>query len=92
VPNPNFPFRGAFYKDGSWRVEAGPNAVLAFAREGYTNKTINWKELLRPGSFRFSKVALKYWKDGMYEMYRSYSKAAFTKALQRLILEIQKRI
>jgi L-2-hydroxyglutarate oxidase len=70
---------------------AGPNAVLAFAREGYTNKT-TLKELLRPGSFRFSKVALKYWKDGMYEMYRSYSKAAFTKALQRLILEIQKRI
>jgi hypothetical protein len=37
VPNPNFPFRGAFYKDGSWRVEAGL-MCLAFAREGYTNK------------------------------------------------------
>jgi L-2-hydroxyglutarate oxidase len=70
-------------------VKFRPNAVLV-AREGYTKKQL--KELLRPGSFRFSKVALKYWKDGMYEMYRSYSKAAFTKALQRLIPEIQKRI
>jgi len=92
VPNPNFPFLGVHFTrmvDGG--VEAGPNAVLAFAREGYTNTTINWKELFETlGHSGFQKVALKYWKDGMYEMYRSYSKTAFTKALQRLVPEIQK--
>lgn len=92
VPNPNFPFLGVhFTRMIHGGVEAGPNAVLAFAREGYTNKMINWKELFETlGHSGFQKVALKYWKDGMYEMYRSYSKTAFTKALQRLIPEIQK--
>lgn len=92
VPNPNFPFLGVhFTRMINGGVEAGPNAVMAFAREGYTNKTINWKELKETlGHSGFQKVALKYWKDGMYEMYRSYSKSAFTKALQRLIPEIQK--
>ncbi|WP_374174041.1 L-2-hydroxyglutarate oxidase [Flavobacterium tructae] len=92
VPDPNFPFLGVHFTrmiDGG--IEAGPNAVLAFAREGYTNKTINWKELLETlGHSGFQKVALKYWREGMYEMYRSYSKVAFTKALQKLIPEIQK--
>lgn len=92
VPNPNFPFLGVHFTrmiDGG--VEAGPNAVLAFAREGYTNKNINWPELLETlGHSGFQKVALKYWKDGLYEMYRSYSKTAFVKALQKLIPEIQK--
>jgi len=92
VPNPNFPFLGVhFTRMVHGGVEAGPNAVLAFAREGYTNKIINWKELFETlGHSGFQKVALKYWKDGMYEMYRSYSKTAFTKALQRLVPEIQK--
>ncbi|MBB1194684.1 L-2-hydroxyglutarate oxidase [Flavobacterium sp. SOK18b] len=92
VPNPNFPFLGVhFTRMVHGGVEAGPNAVLAFAREGYTNKTVNWKELFETlGHSGFQKVALKYWKDGMYEMYRSYSKTAFTKALQRLVPEIQK--
>lgn len=92
VPNPNFPFLGVhFTRMVHGGIEAGPNAVLAFAREGYTNKIINWKEFMETlGHAGFQKVALKYWKDGMYEMYRSYSKAAFTKALQRLIPEIQK--
>lgn len=92
VPNPNFPFLGVhFTRMVQGGIEAGPNAVLAFAREGYTNKIINWKELFETlGHSGFQKVALKYWKDGMYEMYRSYSKIAFTKALQRLIPEIQK--
>jgi L-2-hydroxyglutarate oxidase len=92
VPNPNFPFLGVhFTRMINGGVEAGPNAVLAFAREGYTNKTINWKELKETlGHSGFQKVALKYWKDGLYEMYRSYSKTAFTKALQRLIPEIKK--
>lgn len=92
VPNPHFPFLGVhFTRMINGGVEAGPNAVLAFAREGYTNKIVNWKELKETlGHSGFQKVALKYWKDGLYEMYRSYSKTAFTKALQRLIPEIQK--
>jgi len=92
VPNPNFPFLGVhFTRMVNGGVEAGPNAVLAFAREGYTNKVVNRNEFFETlGHPGFQKVALKYWKDGLYEMYRSYSKSAFTKALQRLIPEIQK--
>jgi (S)-2-hydroxyglutarate dehydrogenase len=91
VPNPDFPFLGVHFtrmiKGG---VEAGPNAVFAFRREGYTNTDINLKELFESLTFRgFQKVAVKYWRDGIYEMYRSYSKAAFVKALQRLIPEIK---
>lgn len=90
VPDPNFPFLGVhFTRMIEGGVEAGPNAVFAFAREGYTKSTINLKEmfesLMWPG---FQKVMMKYWKTGMGEMYRSFSKAAFTKALQRLIPEI----
>lgn len=90
VPNPNFPFLGVhFTRMINGGIEAGPNAVLAFAREGYDNKTVDWKELFETfGHSGFQKVAVKYWKDGLYEMYRSYSKAAFTKALQSLIPEI----
>ncbi len=91
VPNPNFPFLGVHYtRMMRGGIEAGPNAVLAFAREGYKKSDINIKELLEtlawPG---FQKVALKYWETGFGEMYRSFSKAAFTKALQELIPEIQ---
>ncbi|MBN7810827.1 L-2-hydroxyglutarate oxidase [Algoriphagus sp. H41] len=91
VPDPNFPFLGVHFtrmKKGG--VEAGPNAVLAFRREGYKKSQINLAELAEslawPG---FQKVAAKYWKTGFGEMYRSFSKAAFTKALQELIPEIQ---
>lgn len=93
VPDPNFPFLGVHFTrhiDGG--IEAGPNAVLAFAREGYKKSNINMKELMGtlfyPG---FLRVAAKYWKTGMGEMYRSYSKGAFTKALQELIPEIEKK-
>lgn len=91
VPDPNFPFLGVhFTRMIQGGVEAGPNAVLAFQREGYTKSDINLSELVEtltwPG---FRKVALKYWKTGMGEMYRSFSKAAFTKALQNLIPEIR---
>lgn len=91
VPDPNFPFLGVHFtrmKKGG--VEAGPNAVLAFQREGYKKSQINLAELFEslawPG---FQKVAGKYWKTGLGELYRSFSKAAFTKALQELIPEIQ---
>ena len=90
VPDPNFPFLGVHFtrmiKGG---IEAGPNAVLAFRREGYKKLDVNWDEfretLAWPG---FRKVASKYWKTGLGEMYRSFSKAAFTSALQNLIPEV----
>ena len=91
VPDPNFPFLGVhFTRMMEGGVEAGPNAVLAFRREGYKKSDIHLGELMEtlawPG---FQKVASKYWKTGFGEMYRSFSKAAFTKALQRLIPEIK---
>lgn len=90
VPDPNFPFLGVhFTRMIGGGVEAGPNAVLAFQREGYTMKKFNLKELAEtltwPG---FQIVVAKYWRTGLGEFYRSFSKAAFTKALQRLIPEI----
>jgi L-2-hydroxyglutarate oxidase len=93
VPDPDFPFLGVHFtrmKRGG--VEAGPNAVLAYKREGYKKSDISFKEFLEvlgwPG---FQKVAKKYWKTGLGEFYRSYSKAAFTKALQKLIPEIEEK-
>jgi L-2-hydroxyglutarate oxidase len=91
VPDPNFPFLGVhFTRMAKGGVEAGPNAVLAFQREGYKKTDIRFSELAEtlmwPG---FRKVAAKYWKTGWGEMYRSFSKPAFTKALQILIPEIQ---
>jgi L-2-hydroxyglutarate oxidase len=71
-------------------VEAGPNAVFAFKREGYKKSDVKlsdvWDSISWPG---FRKVALKYWKTGLGEYYRSFSKAAFTKALQKLVPEVQ---
>ncbi len=91
VPDPNFPFLGVhFTRMAKGGVEAGPNAVLAFRREGYKKSDINLAELAEtlawPG---FQKVAAKYWKTGFGEMHRSFSKAAFTKALQKLLPEIE---
>lgn len=90
VPNPAFPFLGVHYtrmiKGG---IEAGPNAVLAFRREGYSRWDISLKELMETLAFPgFRKVAGKYWKTGLGEMHRSYSKSAFVKALQHLIPEV----
>lgn len=92
VPDPNFPFLGVhFTRMIEGGVEAGPNAVFAFKREGYKKTDVNFPELFEalawPG---FRKVATKYWKTGMGEYYRSFSKGAFTKALQELIPEIQR--
>lgn len=90
VPDPKFPFLGVHFtrmiKGG---VEAGPNAVLAFKREGYRFRDFNFDDikdtLLWPG---FWKVAMKYGKTGIGEIYRSLSKKAFTKALRKLVPEI----
>ena len=91
VPDPNFPFLGVhFTRMIGGGIEAGPNAVFAFKKEGYLRTDFNFKEffgsLLWPG---FQKVMFKYWKTGLGEMYRSFSKKAFTKALKRLIPEVQ---
>jgi L-2-hydroxyglutarate oxidase len=91
VPDPNFPFLGVhFTRMIEGGVEAGPNAVFAFKREGYGKLDINVTEMLESLSWPgFQKVAMKYWRTGLGEYYRSFSKAAFTKALQGLIPEIQ---
>ncbi len=90
VPDPSFPFLGVHFTrmiDG--KLECGPNAVLAFAREGYTRSTVNFMELIEVLTYSgFLKLAIKYWRAGSGEMWRSFSKAAFVKALQRLIPEI----
>lgn len=91
VPDPSFPFLGVHFTrmiDGN--IEAGPNAVLAFKKEGYHFFDFNFNEamqtMLWPG---FRKIVAKYGKTGMGEMHRSLSKSAFTKALQKLLPEIQ---
>ncbi len=90
VPNPNFPFLGVHYTrmiEGG--IEAGPNAVLAFSREGYSRWDFNLKELTEVLSYSgFHRLAYKYWRQGLDELYRSYSKKAFVSALQHLIPEV----
>ena len=91
VPDPQFPFLGVHFTrmiDGS--VECGPNAVLAFGREAYGKLDLNLKDLLESlGYSGFRKMALKHWKMGLGEMWRSHNKGAFVRALQRLIPEIK---
>ncbi len=91
VPNPDFPFLGVhFTRRIGGGIEAGPNAVFAFKREGYKKSDFALKDFLDSLSWPgFRKVAMKYWKVGFGEMYRSWSKAAFTAALQNLVPEIQ---
>ncbi len=90
VPDPNFPFLGVHYTrmiEGG--VEAGPNAVFAFKREGYKFSDVNFSETVESLSWPgFRQVIQKYWRTGLGEMYRSLSKNAFAKALQELIPEI----
>ena len=94
VPDARFPFLGVhFTRMIHGGVECGPNAVLAFAREGYEKTTVNLSDLgetLGYGGFR--KLAAKFWRTGLGEMHRSISKRAFVKALQRLIPEIHESI
>jgi len=90
VPDPSFPFLGVHFTprmDGS--IWLGPNAVLAFAREGYSFFSINLRDLseslLYPG---FIKLVKKHWKIGSGEMYRDLNRGAYVKALQRYIPEL----
>jgi L-2-hydroxyglutarate oxidase LhgO len=91
VPDPEFPFLGVhFTRTVHGEVEAGPNAVLAFKREGYRFSDLDARELGDSLRFRgFWHLARKYWRTGAYEMYRSLSKAAFVSALQRLVPAIR---
>ncbi len=93
VPDPKFPFLGVhFTRMIHGGVEAGPNAVLAFKREGYKKNSFSMKDSLELFFYSgFWKMARKHWKMGMGEMYRSLSKPAFTRALKRLLPEIRKQ-
>lgn len=91
VPDPKFPFLGVHFtrmiKGG---IEAGPNAVLAFKREGYRRSDFSIRDITEmffyPG---FWKMASKYYKTGLGEFYRSLNKKAFVTALKKLIPEIE---
>ena len=91
VPDPTFPFLGVhFTRMAKGGVEAGPNAVFAYAREGYRHTDINLGDLWRTLSFRgFWAITGKYWQTGFGELYRSLSKSAFVRALQKLLPEIR---
>ena len=91
VPDPRFPFLGVhFTRMMKGGVEAGPNAVLAFKREGYTKKDFSAADVSQMFFYSgFWKMASKYYKMGFGEFYRSFSKKAFVKALQKLVPEIQ---
>ncbi len=91
VPDPGFPFLGVhFTRTVDGRIEAGPNAVLAFAREGYTKRHVNISELSTTLRYTgFWKLARKHWRMGLFEFYRSFSKGAFLRSLQRLVPSIE---
>ena len=91
VPDPAFPFLGVhFTRMIHGGVEAGPNAVLAFKREGYTRSSFHLGDLAEMAGYTgFWQMASKHWRMGMGEFYRSYSKRAFVKALQRLLPELR---
>ena len=91
VPDPDQPFLGVhFTRRIHGEVEAGPNAVLAFAREGYLRRTLDpmdmASELATPGFFRMART---FWRTGLFEMYRSLSKPAFVQSLQKLVPSIR---
>jgi len=91
VPDPRFPFLGVhFTRTIHGDVEAGPNAVLAFAREGYQKKDVDLRDLWETLSYRgFWALAKNHWRMGLEEWHRSLSKRAFVKALQRLVPDVR---
>lgn len=91
VPNPKFPFLGVhFTRMIGGAVEAGPNAVLGFKREGYKKTDFSARDLAETLTYPgFWKLASKFMKEGIEEYVRSFSKAQFTKSLQALIPEVQ---
>lgn len=93
VPNPNFPFLGVhFTRMINGEVHAGPNAVLAFKREGYNKMDISVKDLFEVLTYSgFWKMAMPNMKEGLKEYVRSFSKQAFLHSLQRLIPELTEK-
>lgn len=91
VPDPRFPFLGVhFTRMIHGGVEAGPNAVLAFRREGYTKSNISVRDLGAVLNYSgFWSLARKHWGVSVGEFHRSFSKRAFIRALQRLIPELR---
>jgi (S)-2-hydroxyglutarate dehydrogenase len=90
VPDPRFPFLGVhFTRRIIGKVDAGPNAVLALAREGYLRFDANLRDigswLAFPGFWR---MARQHWRHGLHEWHRSFSKPVFVRALQKLLPEI----
>jgi len=91
VPDLRFPFLGVhFTRRITGGVDAGPNAVLAFKREGYRWSDISLRDMagtfLYPGFWR---MAAKYWQSGLAEFYRSLRKRAFVEALQKLLPDLR---
>jgi L-2-hydroxyglutarate oxidase len=93
VPDPSFPFLGVHFTrmiKGGGGIEAGPNAVLALAREGYRKTDVHIGDLLQTVTFKgFWAMTGKYWQTGFGELHRSLSKQAFVTALQKLLPEIR---
>ena len=92
VPDPRFPFLGVhFTRMIGGGVEAGPNAVLAFRREGYKFADVSVRDVLEMAGYRgFWRMAAKFWQMGLGEMKRSLSRYSFWKSLQRLIPPIKR--
>ncbi|HKQ05043.1 MAG TPA: L-2-hydroxyglutarate oxidase [Blastocatellia bacterium] len=93
LPDSRFPFLGVhFTRMIRGGVECGPNAVLAFAREGYRKRDVRAGDLLEAITYTgFLKLARQHWRMGAHEMWRSLSKSAFVRALARLVPEIRAR-
>lgn len=91
VPDPRFPFLGVHLtKTLSGEVEAGPNAVLAWSRNGYRKRDISFSDILQYGCYPgFWRMAKKYWSMGLKEFYRSYSKRAFLESLRKFLPDLQ---
>jgi (S)-2-hydroxyglutarate dehydrogenase len=93
VPDPRFPFLGVhFGRTMEGEVRAGPNAVLAFARERYGRFDVSPRDLSETLTFAgFRKLIRRNWKTGIAEMWRDWSKAAFTARLRKYVPEIRKK-
>ena len=91
VPDPAFPFLGVhFTRMIHGGVEAGPNAVLAWKREGYRHRDVSLRDLAGMAAYGgFWRMVGRFWKTGMGEMYRSLSKSAFLTALRRLVPDLR---
>lgn len=93
VPDPRFPFLGVHFTRRIWgKVDAGPNAVLALAREGYRHTDVSLRDMASSLAFGgFWRMARQHWRNGLDEFRRSLSKPLFVRALQRLLPEVEEK-